>query len=112
MKTSEIVIKVTLDEKNIPETIHWKATDLNEDQWNETKSMMLSLWDTAENNTMRIDLWTKDFRIDEMDQHFFQTLITLAESYKKATNNTFIVNEMKTFCNNMAKKISEEASKK
>lgn len=112
MKTSEITIRVTLDVKNLPDKIEWKATDLNEEQWIESKSVMLSLWDHLENNTMRIDLWTKDFKVDEMDQHFFQTLITLSETYKRATNNDFVVEEMKAFCNKIAKRISEEANKK
>jgi gliding motility-associated protein GldC len=111
-KTSEIIFKVELDEKNLPEKITWKATDLNEERWNECKSMMLSLWDHAEKNTMRIDLWTKDFTVDEMDQHFFQTLMTMAESYTKATGNSFLVNDMKQFCNQMAAKISEEEKRK
>lgn len=110
-KTSEIVFSIELDEKNLPERIKWKASDLNEEQWNECKSIMLSLWDHTENNTLRIDLWTKDFKLDEMDQHFFQTLITLSETYKKATGNDFIVKEMKNFCNNMTKRISEEGKK-
>ncbi len=110
-KTSEIVFNIELDEKNLPEKIKWKASDLNEERWNECKSIMLSLWDHTENNTLRIDLWTKDFKVDEMDQHFFQTLITLSETYKKATGNDFIVTEMKNFCNNMAKRISEEGKK-
>jgi hypothetical protein len=37
--------------------------------------------------------------------------MTLSETYKKATNNDFIVEEMKKFCNAMAKRISEEGKK-
>jgi len=111
-KTSEIVFQISLDEQNIPEKIQWKATDLDEAKLNECKSIMLSIWDHQENNTMRIDLWTKDMRVDEMDQHFFQTLMTMAESYQRATKYNFITDEMKKFCNGLAQKINEEEKKK
>lgn len=111
-KTSEILFQVELDEKNIPQKIRWKASDIDEDQMHDCKSIMLSIWDPQENNTLRIDLWTKDMRIDEMDQHFFQTLMTLAETYQRSTRNTFVVEEMKKFCAQLAQKISEEEKKK
>jgi gliding motility-associated protein GldC len=112
-KTSEITFQVTLDDKNIPEKIQWKATDLGEAKLNDCKSIMLSIWDHQENNTMRFDLWTKDMRVDEMDQHFFQTMMTMADSYQRATGYNFINDEMKKFCNALAQKINEaEKSKK
>jgi gliding motility-associated protein GldC len=111
-ETSEIIFRVELDEKNIPEKISWKATDLDDDKLHECKSIMLSIWDHAENNTLRIDLWTKDMRVDEMDQHFFQTMMTMAESYQRATKYDFITDEMKKFCNGLAQKINEAEKKK
>jgi gliding motility-associated protein GldC len=111
-RTSEIVFQVELDEKNIPEKIRWKATDQENNQLHECKSIMLSIWDAQEKNTLRIDLWTKDMRIDEMDQQFFQTLITMAETYQRATQNNFVLGEMKKFCNELAQKINAEEERK
>jgi gliding motility-associated protein GldC len=111
-KTSEITFQISLDDQQIPEKIHWKATDLGDTKLNECKSIMLSIWDHQENNTMRIDLWNKDLRVVEMDQHFFQTMMTMAESYQKATGYNFIQDEMKKFCNGLAQKINEAESKK
>ena len=105
-KTSEIKFNVTLDEKNIPEKITWQASD-NEAPAQECRSIMLSLWDHQEQNTLRIDLWTKDMRVDEMDNHFLQSLMLMAESYQRATNNPFVTDEMKTFCASLAKKITD-----
>ncbi len=107
-KTSEIVFRIELDEQKLPEKISWKASDSPDEQWSGAKSIMLSIWDHEDANTLRVDLWTKDLRVDEMDQHFFQTLMTMSETYQRATNNSFIVNEMKSFCSRMAQKISEE----
>lgn len=111
-KISEINFKIQLDENKIPEKIEWQASDSGE-AYTETKSIMLSMWDQEEKTAMRIDLWTQDMRVDEMDAHFFQTLITLAESYQRATNSSIVVDEMQNFCESLADKISaaEKAKK-
>ena len=64
MKTSEINFKITVDQNHLPVNIKWEAKDAGEQS--ESKSVMIALWDAKENNTMRIDLWTKDMSIDEM----------------------------------------------
>ena len=66
MKKSEIKFIVTLDKENIPEKIEWMAEDSLSDSLSETKSISLSLWDEKKNNTLRIDLWTKEMKTDEM----------------------------------------------
>ena len=55
--TSEIKIQVTLDENRVPEALHWSAEDggvTNE----EAKAMLLSMWDSGQKESLRIDLWT------------------------------------------------------
>ena len=66
MKKSEIKIIVSLDDENIPEKIEWDAEDSMSQGLSETKSISLSLWDEKKNNTLRIDLWTKEMKTDEM----------------------------------------------
>ena len=39
----------------------------------ESKSAMIAIWDSKENNTMRIDLWTQDMTVDEMKNFMFKT---------------------------------------
>lgn len=106
MKKSEIKFTVELDDHNLPERITWQATDGGERPY-ETKSIMVSIWDPNEKNTLRIDLWTKDMQVDEMDNQFIQTLLLMAESYQKATGNPFVHQEMKSFCEGLVKKISD-----
>ena len=105
-KQNEIKFSITLDEKNVPETIIWEATDADKDanEKKECKSIMISIWDRKERNTLRIDLWTKDMGVDEMHAHFFQTLVTMAESFQKATGNNEILTDMQEFCDNFSKK--------
>ncbi|MEX2588886.1 MAG: gliding motility protein GldC [Chitinophagales bacterium] len=104
-KTSEINFKISLDDKQIPEKIEWKASDSGKD-YKETKSIMLSMWDHEDKNAMHIDLWTNDMRLDEMDAHFFQTLLTIADTYQRATKSEIVMPEMRKFCEALADKIS------
>lgn len=85
MKTTEISFKVTVDENNLPSKIQWNAPDTGESS--ECRSMMVALWDSNENNTLRIDLWTKDMMVDEMKKFYLQNIITLTDTYVRATGD-------------------------
>ncbi|TVR80248.1 MAG: gliding motility protein GldC [Chitinophagaceae bacterium] len=106
-KKSEIIFKVELDDKNIPEKISWNTFPDEQNEFKDTKSVMLSIWDAKENNTLRLDLWTKEMRVDEMRTHFLQTLVTSAESFHKATGNPYVMADMKEFCEKLAQKTNE-----
>ena len=97
MKKSKIQIEVTLDEDKVPVEIRWKAEDSSNPQFKAVKSIFLSLFDEETEDTMKLDLWTKEFRVDEMDKFVFQTLRTMANSYHKATNNSELANHMVSF---------------
>ncbi len=110
-RDSEIKFNITLDKDNMPEKITWQAEEGGAQQPKECKSIMLSMWDAAERDTLKIDLWTKDMTMDDMDTHFFQTLISMAQSYERAVQTNLVVPEMERFCQHLAEKISK-ASKK
>ena len=103
MKTSEINFKITVDENHLPVNITWEAKDAGEKS--ECKSVMIALWDAKENNTMRIDLWTKEMSIDEMKKFFHQNVMTLTDTYAKATNDEATAKEVKEFFSEIGKKI-------
>ena len=63
--TSEIKFLVELDTNRVPEKLTWTAQDGGVDS-EEAKAMMLSIWDAKAQETLRIDLWTKDMPVDEM----------------------------------------------
>lgn len=104
MKQSEINIKVSLDENHIPEKIEWSSSDESQEANSTCKAFMMSLWDAKENNTLRIDLWTKDMMIDEMKHFFFQSMITMSDTFERATNDAATAEEIREF----AKKIGEK----
>lgn len=70
MSISTITIDVKTDEKKIPASIHWSATDTGADKKQAAKAMMISFWDAAEKAALRIDLWTQDMMVDEMADFF------------------------------------------
>jgi gliding motility-associated protein GldC len=101
---STIELTVELDENRVPETLHWSAEDggINNE---EAKAMMLSVWDQSQQETLRIDLWTKDMPIDEMQIFFHQTLVSMANAYKRATQDEKMYETMKDFCDYFAEKL-------
>lgn len=102
-RTSEIKFTVKLDENNLPTAIEWEASDANEKS--ECKAIMIALWDKKENNTLRIDLWTKDMMIDEMKQFFHQNLLSAGDTFKRATGEETIVEDLKDYCAHFAEKM-------
>lgn len=102
--TSEIKLNVGLDENKIPETINWTAEDggiTNE----ETKAVMLSVWDNNKKESLRIDLWTKDMPVDEMKIFFHQTLSAMADTFERATDDKKMSATMRDFCEYFAEKL-------
>ena len=104
LHTSEIKLKVGLDENRVPEKLTWSAEDggiKNED----AKAMLLSVWDSNNKESLKIDLWTKDMPVDEMKIFFHQTLISLSDTFMKATQDEKMTATMKDFCDYFAEKL-------
>lgn len=111
MNTSTIVIDVQLDENRVPQTISWKASDTSIENVQKAKAMMLSFWDGAEKAALRIDLWTKDMMVDEMADFFYQSIMTMADTYDRATQHKEVVDDMKKFANDFYLKFREKQLK-
>lgn len=97
MSKKEIKISVELDDKNVPVSINWDADDKASTDDGSCKAFMLSLYEKEQMETLKIDLWTKDFQVNEMDQFTFQTLRGLVDTYYRATQNAELANEMQRF---------------
>lgn len=94
-RSSQITFTVTLDENNVPEQIDWEAEDGGVKS--ACKATLLSLWDAKENNTLRIDLWTKEMTTDEMKTFFHQNILTLADTFERATGEGKMAAQMRDF---------------
>ena len=101
---SKIELNVELDENRVPEKIRWTAEDggiSNE----EAKALMLAVWDAKTQETLRIDLWTKDMPVDEMKVFFHQTLVAMSDTFHRATQDYKMSATMKDFCDYFAEKL-------
>lgn len=101
---SEVKFKIGLDENKVPEEISWTAIDggINNES---SKAVMISVWDHQKKDTLRMDLWTKEMPVDEMKQFYHQTLVAMAESFEKATDDAKMGATMKDFCAYFAEKL-------
>ena len=104
-KTSPISIEVTVDENNIPERILWSAPDGGVDK-EVTQAILLALWDGKNQETLRIDLWVKEMPVDDMKMFFYQTLLTMSDTFLKATQDEKMAATMKDFCDYFAEKLN------
>jgi len=102
--TSEIRLKVGLDENRVPEELNWSAEDGGIEN-EEAKAMLLSVWDSKNKESLKIDLWTKDMPVDEMKLFFHQTLVTLSDTFMRATQDEKMTATMKDFCEYFAEKL-------
>lgn len=107
MKKSTITVDVELDEKNVPEKISWSATASTADVPRGAKALMLSFWDGADKSALRMDLWTKEMMVDEMADFYYQTLMTMADSYERATHQQELVEDIRKFAQDFYRKFQE-----
>ncbi|MCG9911112.1 MAG: gliding motility protein GldC [Flavobacteriales bacterium] len=104
MKESHIQLRVVLDENKIPEKLFWKADNAESPDEKEMDAFFLSLWDKKENNSMRIDLWTKEMPVETMFQFFYQNLISMSETLHRATGEEEMSKHMEDFAEYFAEK--------
>lgn len=102
-KTSEIRLSVETAAEGV-ERISWAADDAPEPGVQQAKAMILALWDAESRNSLRIDLWTQDMTVSDMNDFFFQTLLSMADTYHRATNNSELLAEIKLFAQDFAEK--------
>ena len=105
-KTSEIRLAVKMNDEGVT-AIEWEADDTPEPGVQAAKAMILALWDPQARNSLRIDLWTQDMSVEDMNDFFFQTLLSMADTYKTATNNTSLMADMKIFAREFAEKAAK-----
>jgi gliding motility-associated protein GldC len=87
MKKSQIKFNVTLDDKKNANHIEWEAEDSGVEGVKPCKSVIISLWDSTDNGTMRIDLWTKEMMVEDMKRFFYETFMSMADTYDRATSD-------------------------
>lgn len=105
MQKKEISITVELDQNKVPHKIVWNATDKNDPGAAECRAMLLSMWDANSKDTLKLDLWTSKMTVDEMKIFFHQTLVTMADTFERSTNEDKMAGDMRDFCHYFAEKM-------
>ncbi len=108
MAKREIKFSVELDAQNNPQSIEWEATDAGFDGAQACSSMMINLWDPAAQNTMNIHLWTPGMLVNDMNAHYFQSLMAMADSYQNATRNSELAGMIREFAKSFLDKVREK----
>lgn len=104
MQKSTITIDILLDPDKVPEQINWNASDSTADMAQQAKAMCLAFWDGADKTALRVDLWTKSMMVDEMADFYYQMLMTMADTFNRATHQQGLTDDMKTFAKNFFEK--------
>lgn len=97
--TNQIIIDVTLDSDKIPEKILWTASSAQ--SANETRAFFLSLFDPQTKDTLKIDLWTKEMSVGDMEVFMHNTLKSIGRSYAKAVGATDVVEKFDAFADSL-----------
>jgi gliding motility-associated protein GldC len=108
---SDIRVSVAMDDEGVRD-IRWEADDAPEPGEQQARAMLLALWDAEARNALRIDLWTQEMTVEDMNDFFFQTLLTMAETYRNATGDEGLGGEIKLFARDFAEKAAARERRK
>lgn len=92
---STITIKVQLDDNKVPEALAWEASE--DGDGGPANAALMSFWDSKDSTTLKIDLWTKEMKLDEMKQFFHQTLLSMADTFDRATGEAQMAQDIRDF---------------
>lgn len=111
MKNSDIKFQIELDEKSLPKTIKWDASDKENEGLESTKSISLNIWDNLNQSTLRIDLWTEDMSVVEMKRFYIDILGGMGQTILNSTGDEYMSEEIKDLCDRLVRHVNEENKK-
>ena len=111
MRKSQITFGIELDGNNVPEKITWDATEKPVKGPEETKAILMSIWDEKEQNTLRMDLWTKEMSVDAMKQFCVNAIGGMGDTVLRSTNDTKMSEMIHNFCQDLVKHLEEDRKK-
>ena len=89
--------EVELDENHLPVSIEMNASDVAVTQ-KDIKALMISAWAAKNQETLRIDLWTKDMPLNDMFIMYHQTMMAMATTLEKATGQEKLAGALRDYC--------------
>lgn len=101
-KTATIQFDVTTDENNIPCEIRWAASDAGVKDAR-AGAIALRVWDGDQ--ALAIDLWDRDMSTDQMKSFVVQSMMTLADTLERATQDAPAAGAIRGFTKELAERI-------
>ncbi len=108
MKKSNINLEISLDNDNIPENIRWKADDHPSQDWMDSKAVSIAIWDPEQQDSLSLDLWTKEMNIDEMKRFYVNILGAASNTILNATGDEFMSEELKALCEKLVEYLKNQ----
>lgn len=102
IKYNEVLVRVGLDENQLPENIKWSATDSEKES--DAKATFITFWDDKLKQTLSLQLWVKDFTVDDMKRFVHQSVVLLTDTLEKATGKDTLIRDMRDFTDYFAEK--------
>lgn len=112
MKKSEIKFTVSLDDKNLPNSIEWDASDKEAEGMESTRSISVNVWDNLNQSTLRIDLWTNEMSVAEMKRFYIDILGGMGQTILNSTGDEYFSEEIKALCDRLVTHVNEENKSK
>ena len=99
-----IRVKIKTDDNERPVGIIWSApvVDVLE---KEASSLFIAAWDKEEQKALRLDLWTRTMRQNEMKAFVHDIMLSTAQTLEQATGELEMAAEIRAFCDHFAKKM-------
>jgi len=102
---SDINLNIGLDENRVPEEMTWSAADSGVEN-SKTKAAMISIWDEKAQETLRIDLWTKDMPLDQMKKYIHQNIMALADTLERAGGEADYAKDLREYALDLGGKMN------
>ena len=102
--------KIELDDNNLPLNIEMHSSD-NVANEKEIKALMVSAWEGKTQETLRIDLWTKNMPVNEMFIMYHQTMMGMAATLERATGHDKLAGALRDYCEFFAEQTEIKGTK-
>ena len=97
MNKSKLTFDLELDDNNVPKKIIMNSSD-NQAKNVLLKSLMIAAWDQKTKETLIVPLWTKDMMVNEMFIMYHQTLMSMANTLSKSTDQDKLAGALRDYC--------------
>jgi gliding motility-associated protein GldC len=107
---SQKFIRFTIEQdgSKVPEKIYWEATDNPNEGLEETKAIMVGVWDQYNHGTMFLPLWNKEMDVFDMKRFCIEIIGCLADVVQTATGDTEMSSQIDRLGMDLSQKVRQQ----